>query len=123
MNILLQYRLEIERNLNRLVQLEEEYRGKNKSSTYISKRLHYRKSIQHWTDKLKSLGKESTIILSKFKTRVKVNESLSKQVTYSTYLIGLNSEIAEKIIRLDYPAAEDFDHVIIQPGVYKEIRK
>lgn len=121
MDILSQYVGKIRHLLGQLSDLEEEYKGRFKSSIYLTKRTQYKNALEDYKRKLQRLGRESTILVVKFDLAVEHTGGVHIYKRYRTWFVGLNEEMAKQLIIMENPGASGFEFKIIQPGILKEI--
>lgn len=121
MDLVKHYMSKVEHHLQVLTELEQEYKGKNKSRIYLEKRRHNKNAAEHWKQKLLKLGRESTVLVAKFDLAVHHAGGVHIFKRYRTLYVGISEEMAEQLIVMNYPGASNFKFTTIQPGILKEI--
>ena len=120
MDLFTAYYSKIKFHLESLMQLEMEYKNRNKSKIYLEKRIYHKNSINDWKRKLEKLGTESNILVVTFSKPKNIGQGVSIFKRYKTQYVGINEEIACQLIKLNHPEARDFTFKIISPGVLNE---
>jgi hypothetical protein len=122
MDLVAQYIEKVRQSLHSLGDLELEYKNKTKSRIYIEKKAYYKRTAQHWKDKLTNLGRESIILEVEFDWEKPTKDpKVFYCVRYRTYYIGINQDIAQQLILINHPGATSFTYNIIEAGILKEI--